>query len=301
MTGLKWTRKTIQKIANELCIHGINVSANTVAKLLRQMGFSLRVNSKNLESGNRKPPSPEKRNHQFEYISQKRDEFALKGNPSISVDTKKKELIGNFKNQGRTWEQQAIEVNDHDFHIDAEGIAIPYGIYDDQANSGYIYLGTTCDTPAFAVDCIDFWWQNVGSKHYPNADRMLILADCGGSNGYRSRVWKHRIYHQLCQRYNLTVQVCHYPPGASKWNPIEHRLFSEISKNWAGKPLTSYETVINYIRRTKTSTGLTVEVELIENTYQKGERVSDRELESISIDRYEKLPDWNYTLKAPKM
>lgn len=300
ITGLKWSRKAIQKIADELYSNGIKVSANTVAKLLKKMGFSLHVNYKKIESGNRKPTPKKKRNHQFEYISQQRDEFSLHGNPVISVDTKKKELIGNFKNPGRTWGQKAIEVNDHDFHVDSLGIAILYGVYDTQGNSGCMYIGTTCDTPRFAVDCIESWWQNIGCMRYPHAENLLILADCGGSNGYRSRVWKYKI-HQLSQRYNLTVHVCHYPPGASKWNPIEHRLFSEISKNWAGEPLVSYETVINHICTTKTSTGLTVQAEMIGKTYQKGERISDQEMDKILIRRYEELQEWNYILEPLKM
>jgi len=296
ITGLKWTRKTTEKIAAELTNSGIKVSANTVGRLLRQMGYSLRVNHKKIESGIKNPPPPEKRNRQFECISALRKQFASEGNPVISIDSKKKEHIGNFKNKGTAWEREPISVKDHDFPSDADGRAVPYGIWDEQNNAGYVYVGISSDTPAFAVDCIDRWWSSHGSERYPEARRLLILADSGGSNASRSRVFKYRLYH-FCQKHQLTVTVCHYPPGSSKWNPIEHRLFSEISKNWAGKPLCSYETMLNYIRTTRTSTGLTVQAELVGKTYEKGERISDRQMKSVMLDRDAEMPDWTYTIR----
>ncbi|MDD2390874.1 MAG: ISAzo13 family transposase [Desulfobacterales bacterium] len=297
INGLKWTRKTTEKIAIELSYVGIQVSANTVGRLLKKMGYSVRVNCKTIESGMKNPPEPELRDKQFGHISDLREKFAKRGNPIISVDTKKKELIGNFKNQGATWQQTATEVKDHDFPSDAIGKAIPYGIYDTQQNSGTVFLATSHDTPAFAVECIETWWKTQGKKQYSNSNEILILADSGGSNSYRSRVWKCRIQSKLCDQYGLTVFVSHYPPGSSKWNPIEHRLFSEISKNWAGRPLDSYETTLKYIRTTKTSSGLKVKAHFVRKKYATGERIPDRQMKELSIEKHEGLPNWNYTLK----
>lgn len=301
ITGLKWTRKTTQKIAVELNSIDINVSPNTVARLLKNMKYSLRVNHKSLECGNKNPPNPDDRDYQFNLIEKKRKQYARAGNPVISVDTKKKELIGNFKNAGRSWGKEPILVKDHDFPSDAAGKAIPYGIYDTQTNRGTVFLGTTHDTPAFAVDSIESWWNTEGEKRYPGADKILILADSGGSNSARSRVWKYRLQKNLCDIYGLKVSVCHYPPGSSKWNPIEHRLFSEISKNWAGKPLVHYETVLKYIRTTKTSSDLKVKAHFVRKKYVTGERVSDKQMKQLVIKKDKKLPQWNYTLAPLKM
>lgn len=301
ISGLKWTRKTTRKIANELKAININVSDKTVAKILKEMGYSLRVNQKSIESGGKNPVDPKDRNKQFEYIEKQRKQYAKSGNPVISVDTKKKELIGNFKNQGRSWEKSPIPVNDHDFPSDALGKAIPYGIYDTQNNRGTIFLGTSHDTPAFAVDSVESWWESEGKRHYPSATQLLILADSGGSNSSRSRVWKYRLQRSLCDRHGLTVRICHYPPGTSKWNPIEHRLFSEISKNWSGKPLTRYETVLKYIRTTKTSNGLNVKANYVRKKYKTGERVSNKKMKQINIEKEPTLPKWNYTLAPSKM
>jgi len=256
ITGLKWTRKTTEKIASELKSIGIKVSSNTVGKLLRDMGFSLRVNQKKIASAGKPISKEEKeiRNCQFIYIRHLRETFAQKGYPVISVDAKKKELIGNFKNPGTSYSLEPVLTNDHDFRSYSIGIGIPYGIYDTLVNHrhGVVYVGTTFDTPEFAVESIEKWWTSEGDRRYRNAKEILILADGGGSNSSRSRAWKYEIQHKLCNRYGISVTVCHYPPGTSKWNPIEHRLFSEISKNWAGIPLKSYETIINHIRTTKT-------------------------------------------------
>jgi len=301
ISGLKWTRKTTRKIAKELKAININVSEKTVARILKEMGYSLRVNQKSIESGGKNPIDPKDRNKQFEHIEIQCKRYAKNGNPVISVDTKKKELIGNFKNQGRCWEKSPIPVYDHDFPSDALGKAIPYGIYDTQNNRGTIFLGTSHDTPAFAVDSVESWWGKEGRKRYPNATQLLILADSGGSNSSRSRVWKYRLQRNLCDRHGLTVRICHYPPGTSKWNPIEHRLFSEISKNWSGKPLTRYETVLKYIRTTKTSSGLNIKAHYVRKKYKTGERVSNKEMKQINIEKESALPKWNYTLAPSKM
>lgn len=291
MTGLKWTHRTTEKIARELGSLGICVGARTVSRLLQQMGFSLRVNHKKRSRG-----SPSERDAQFEYISALRHEAVDSGAPVISVDTKKKELVGWFKNAGATWGLAPVQVNDHDFRSDAEGIAIPYGIYDVAANRGTFFVGTSHDTPAFAVDSIERWWRTEGRKRYPHNPHLLILADSGGSNGARCRAWKMRLHEKLCSRHGLTVTVCHYPPGASKWNPIEHRLFSAVSKNWQGRPLDSYETIQKYLRTTRTATGLRVQAHLVRRTYRRGGKIPEAQFRSISIDRHETHPQWNYTL-----
>jgi hypothetical protein len=301
MSGLKWTRKTTRKVARQLGRLSIRISANTVGRLLKEMGFSLRVNHKNLESGNKNPPPRRVRNRQFRYIHQKRKEFASRGSPIISVDTKKKEKVGNFKNAGVSWEEKAYVVKDHDFSSDALGVAILYGVHDTEANVGFVAVGTSHETPAFAVEAIALWWKRDGRSRYPNAEELLILADCGGGNSARSRAWKYHLQHEFCDPHGLTVSVCHYPPGASKWNPIEHRLFSYISTNWAGKPLESYETVLNYIRTTKTSTGLRVRAQLVRKNYDKGEQVCNSTMAGLALTPHKTLPGWNYTLAPLRM
>ena len=297
MTGLKWTRKTTAKIAAELHGVGINVGPRTVARLLKQLGYSLRVNHKSLSRVSK--ATPEDRNAQFEHIAELREDFAARGSPVISVDTKKKELVGRFKNPGAAWNQKPVEVNDHDFPSDAIGKAVPYGIYDVQANLGNLFVGTSRDTAEFAVDCIEMWWRNEGRHRYPAATELAILADGGGANGPTNRAWKHGLYQQLSDRHGLTVTVAHYPPGTSKWNPVEHRLFSEISKNWAGRPLDSYETVLNYIRTTTTSTGLKVKAHLVDQHYDKGVKIADSQMRDLPVTSHDSLPSWNYTL-APR-
>lgn len=301
MTGLKWTRKTTRKVADELTHLGVVVSAKTVGRLLKGMKFSLRVNRKTMESGNKNPPAPKDRDGQFHYIHQVRDTFAKAGNPIISVDSKKREMVGNFKNNGESWERKAVAVKDHDFPSDADGVAVLYGIYGTQSNRGNVHVGTAHDTPAFAVRCVTDWWKQTGSKCWPNATELLILADCGGSNSSRSRVWKYRMQHEFCNLYNIPITICHYPPGSSKWNPIEHRLFPEISKNWKGQPLISYEKILKYLRTTKTQTGLRVGARLIRKRYQTGEKVSDKDMKQISIERHDVFPKWNYTISPAKM
>jgi hypothetical protein len=299
--GLKWTRKTTRKVAWQLRKVGIRISANTVRRLLKQMGFSLRVNRKTLESGNKNPPPPRVRNRQFQYIRKKREQFASQQLPILSVDTKKKEMVGNFKNNGTAWATKPYQVNDHDFRNDAKGMAIPYGILDTKTNQGFVVVGTCRETPAFAVDAIALWWKSSGRFFYSHSDQLLILADCGGANNARARAWKYHLQHQLCDPYQLTVTVCHYPPGASKWNPIEHQLFSHISSNWAGIPLESYETVLNYIRTTSNSSGLHVCARLVKKHYEKGERISQTEMDQLALTRHKILPGWNYTVAPSQM
>src|SRR6516162_6287796 len=258
-------------------------------------------NRKMLEAGLKNPPPRRVRNRQFLYIQRQRKQFTARGAPVISVDTKKKELIGRFKNPGERWERHAQAVNDHDFRSDAKGMAIPYGVYDPQRNHGFVAVGTSRETPAFAVDAICLWWQCCGQKHYPEARELLILADSGGGNGARVRAWKYHLQHKLANRYQLSVTVTHYPPGSSKWNPIQHRIFSQSSSNWEATPLTSYELMVNYIRTTETSTGLKVCARLFPKGYQKGETISDPQMRQLLLTRHKTLPGWNYTLTPHKM
>jgi len=296
ITGLKWTRRTTAKIAGQLKRLRIIVSPTTVARLLKDMRYSLRVNQKKIESRGKNPPSRAVRNRQFEYISQKRQQFAHRGCPAISADGKKKEQVGNFKNNGTSWQKEPYAVNDHDFAKDAIGKAIPYSVYDTSANQGFVVVGTSHETPAFAVTAIVLWWKSCGAKMYPKATEVLILADSGGGNGARSRGWKYHLQRDLCDRYHLKVTVCLYPPGASKWNPADHRLHPEITKNWAGKPLDSYETVLKYIRTTRTQTGLSVRARLERKHYALGERISNAQIAQLRLTRHKTNPDWNYTL-----
>lgn len=291
ITGLKWTHKTTLKISRELAKLGLAVSANTVARLLKGLKFSLRVNHKKL-AGKSNPY----RNQQFEYIHRMRRRFERQALPVVSIDTKKKELVGRFKNSGTTWEREPRLVRDHDFKTDACGTAIPWGLYDTVANRGHLFIGTSHDTPAFAVTALARWWTRTGRRRYPQAKRLLILADGGGSNGPRNRAWKHELQIRFCNRFGLTVTLCHYPPGTSKWNPIEHRLFSQISKNWAGQPLESYETILNFIRTTKTQTGLIVTAALLNGDYPTGVKVSAAQMANVKLRRHRVLPIWNYTL-----
>jgi hypothetical protein len=292
ITGVKWSRRTTRKIAEELTAWGIAVSKNTVGRLLKQLKFKLRVNRKQIAS----TKNPE-RNQQFLYIGQQRERFADQGLPIISVDTKKKEQIGNFKNAGAKWDREPVQVNDHDFRSEADGMAIPYGIYDTQANRGAVFVGTSHDTPAFAVDAIAQWWLQEGCQRYPAARELFILADGGGSNGPRCRAWRKALQDTICIPLGLTVTVSHYPPGASKWNPIEHRLFSQISRNWAGEPLTDIDKILQFIRTTKTKSGLTVNAYLIPENYDTGIKISDAEMRQLNLVPHEMLGRWNYTVR----
>lgn len=290
---MKWTGRTTFKIALLLQRSGICVSANTVARLLHDMDYSLRVNHKQVATDS----SPD-RNQQFEYIASLRHRFERRHLPIISVDTKKRELVGNFKNPGAKWERFATLVNDHDFRSDADGVAIPYGIYDLLANRGSIFVGTSHNTPCFAARSIARWWSREGQSRYLSAKQLLILADTGGSNSYRCLAWKTEIQRQLCNPFGLNVTVSHYPTGASKWNPIEHRLFSEISKNWAAEPLTSYEKILRFIRTTRTQTGLAVTAYLDRTPYPTGVAPAPDHIGQLrsSIKLHDTLPKWNYTI-----
>lgn len=301
MSDLKWTRKSTVKIAEHLQQLDIPVCPNTVSRLLYGMGYSLRVNQKTLGSGNKNPPPRPVRNRQFHYIYQQREQFSARNRPVISVDTKKKELIGCFKNAGMSWEQEPWRVRDHDFRSDADGRLIPYGIYDPKTNHGFVVCGTQRETPAFAVDSIVLWWDSYGRHTYDQATELLILADCGGGNSARARAWKFHLQKRLCDPYQIAITVCHYPPGASKWNPIEHRLFSEISKNWAGRPLDSYKTATHYIRTTATSSGLRVRARLHRRNYERGERITDAQFHQLLLKPHKTLPHWNYTLTPSTM
>jgi len=292
VTGLRWTRKTTAKIAQALGELGLAISAGTVGRLLKAMGYSLRVNHKKVSAG-----SPETRDEQFQYIAELRETFARRGDPIISVDSKKRELVGNFKNAGPAYSREPTWVNDHDFRSMAEGIAIPYGIYDLEAKRGSVFVGTSYDTPFFAATCLGKWWRYDACHRYPSRKRCLVLADNGGSNGPRNRAWKLGLQERLSDQHDVAVTVAHYPPGASKWNPIEHRLFSQISRNWAGRPLDSYETILNYIRTTTTQTGLRVKAYLDTRIYEKSAKISKAEMDCVRIHRHKTLPDWNYTIR----
>jgi hypothetical protein len=268
------------------------VSHTTVGRLLHEMKYALKVNVKRLTGA----PHPE-REPQFAYIEQQKQAFLQAGLPVISVDTKKKELIGNFRNPGQRWCQIADTVNEHDFAQDALGKAVPYGIYDLAHNRGYVYVGQSADTPQFAVEMIAEWWRAFGRQDFPAADQLLILCDAGGSNGYRPRLWKQQLQELLADQLGLAVTVCHYPTGASKWNPIEHRLFGPLSLNWAGHPLRTFETMLALIRGTVTETGLKVEAFLVNKVYAAGLKVADTVMKRLNIERHAVCPNWNYTIR----
>lgn len=291
ITGVRWTHRTTEKIAQQLATLDIQVCPRTVARILNDLGYRLRVNHKRVSTG-----SGPDRDEQFAYISSQREKFARRGLPIISIDTKKRELVGNFKNQGSAWGQSPQAVNDHDFRSQADGIAIPYGVYDVTANRGFVVVGTSHDTPDFAADNLVRWWQREGLARYPNATELLVLADSGGSNAPRVRRFKHALQNRLVDPYQLKVTVCHYPGGASKWNPIDHRLFSEISKNWAGHPLRSYQTILNHIRTTTTMTGLRVRAELVVDEYHRGVKTSDAEFASLALEPHDIQPLRNYSI-----
>ena len=294
--GCKWSRKSTYKIARQFKHLGLEVSASTVGRLLKAQNYSLRVNRKNLESTSGKAPDPYRRNRQFYYIRRQRRAYEARDLPVISVDTKSRELIGCFFQSGRRWSSELLPVFDHDFPSQAQGVGIPYGIYDAARNEGFVTVGTSSDTSAFAVDSIRTWWLQIGHSHYPEADEILLLADCGGSNGYRTRLWKQQLQERFCNPLGLKVRVAHYPPGASKWNPIEHRLFSAISANWAAEPLVSYQTMLNFIRATRTETGLRVRATLNRKKYTKGIRISNEQMRQIHLTRSRVNPEWNYSI-----
>jgi hypothetical protein len=291
ISGLKWSRKTLEKLRRQLRTKGVIIGRSTIARLLRERDYSLKSNRKSIASTH-----DSQRDRQFRYIDQQRRAFEKAGNPVISVDTKKKELIGRFKKPGRTWRQSALQVNDHDFPSQAEGKAIPYGIYDLTHNSGYVLLGTSHETPEFATAAIRRWWLVRGQRSYAGTERLLIQADCGGANSNRSWRWKSGLQ-QLADEFQLTITVTHYPPSASKWNPIEHRMFSLISANWAGQPLVSYETVLKFIRTTHSKSGFECQARLDRTIYPTKVKLSPARRAQINCRAHRLYPHWNYTIR----
>jgi hypothetical protein len=294
---LRWTCKSTMVLSVELFTqHGIRISDRTVARLLRDHGYSLQAANKTVE-GAQHPD----RNAQFEHINAKAQDCVERGVPVISVDTKKKELVGNFKNVGREWHPQGEPelVDVHDFPSAAVGKAIPYGVYDLAANDGFVSVGVDHDTPVFAVTSIEAWWTQVGSKRYPKARELFITADAGGSNSYRSHVWKHQLQ-RVADTLDMSIRVSHFPPGTSKWNKVEHRLFSFISINWRGRPLRTYETVINLIGNTSNRGGLVVRARLDRRRYPTGKRVSKSELRALKVEPDDFHGEWNYVIRPRK-
>ena len=297
-TPLLWTSKSTRHLSEELKNQGYKISHSTVSTLLQKYGYSLQVNKKTLEG-----TSHVDRDAQFKHINDSINNLQKQGQPTISVDTKKKENIGNFKNGGAELCKKGtpIKVNDHDFPDKKLGKVVPFGVYDIGKNNGWVSVGISADTAEFAVNAIRTWWYKMGKTQYPAATELLITADCGGSNGYRVRLWKGEL-NSFADETGLKIHVRHFPPGTSKWNKIEHRLFSYISKNWRGKPLISREVVVNLISNTKTSRGLKVMAVLDENDYQKGmgDEISDAEIASINICGDDFHPEWNYTISPRK-
>jgi len=287
----KWVRNSLRNLSCRLERRGFKVSRGTVGRLLRSLHLGLYANRKSISS----QQHPD-RDLQFRYINKIKHYFMKAGYPVISVDTKKKELVGNFRNAGRDWSQQAQKVNAHDFPSDAKGKAVPYGIYDLVHNKGFVYVGCSADTGEFAVDAIKHWWQK-DKESFPHEDKLLILCDSGGSNSYRSRLWKQQLQEKLADALGIEIMVCHYPSGASKWNPIEHRLFSYISMNWAAHPLQTFEDILGFIRHTTTLTGLTVKATLTDKVYKKGIKVTDKVFSSLNIIRRKICPQWNYCIQ----
>ena len=290
---LRWTCKSLMQLARELNARGHTISHVSVGALLKELGYSLQGNRKTLEGGNH----PD-RDAQFEYISGKVEAALCAGQPVISVDTKKKELVGQYQNGGKEWRPQGQpeDVKVHDFVDDKLGRANPYGVYDLGSNSAWVSVGTDHDTSAFAAQALRRWWRADGSARYPHARRLLICADSGGSNAARSRAWKVQIA-RLAAETGLTITVCHYPPGTSKWNKVEHRLFAQITRNWRGRPLVSHQAVIELISATTTTTGLTVHAELDTGSYETGLTYTPRQIAALPITRHDFHGDWNYTVR----
>lgn len=290
MSRLRWTCKSTHMIAEDLKKKGFSVSRMGIARILRQQGYSLQSNKKML-SGKDHPD----RDAQFKHINRLVASFSRTNDPIISVDTKKKELVGNFKNNGKIWTKDAIEVLDHDFASYASGKAIPYGAYDINRNEGFVNIGTSSDTSEFAVNSIWQWWRHFGRKNYLSAQRLFVCADGGGSNGSRIRAWKFFLQ-ELANRLGFPITVSHYPPGTSKWNKIEHKMFSFISMNWKGVPLENFEAVVKLISATTTKTGLRIKARLDSKEYKKGIKITDDEFEEINLKFSNKFPQWNYTI-----
>jgi len=291
MREQKWARSSLRRLSARLKQEGHEVSYKTVGRLLKQMGFSLKCNK-------RKQPRPQcpDQDAQFSYLAAQKEKYRAAGLPIVSADTKKKELIGNFRNSGQSWCREAPQVSDHSFASEAECVATPYGVYDVTKNRGFVVVGLSHNTPEFAVTVIARWWEAEGRVMYPSADEILLLADGGGGNGSRCRAWKLKLQELFCDRFGVKVTVCHYPTGCSKYNPVEYKLFSQISMNWEGKPLRSLELMLGYIRGTTTSTGLTVQAFLDEGVYKKGLKVSRDDMKLLNVTYHEVCPRWNYTI-----
>lgn len=292
MRFLIWTNRSLANISKGLKKMKHKMSRYTVRRILLEEGYTLQSNKKSKEYCK----SP-KRDSQFKYINNQIEGFTKKKQPVISVDTKKKELVGKFKNAGKRWlkKGKAEIVNVYDFESLAKGKAIPYGIYEILKNNGFVNIGVSADTAEFAVNSINRWWKNIGIKNYPNSKELLICADGGGSNGSRSKLWRYYLQ-KFAKKNNLRITVCHYPPGTSKWNKIEHKMFSFISMNWKGKPLTSYEVIINLIQGTKTEKGLIIKAKLDKRKYEKGKKIPKEYFEKINLVRHSTNPEWNYTI-----
>jgi hypothetical protein len=297
MSNQRWVRSSLRRLSKQLEQQGHKVCYRTVGRLLRKMGYSLQAN-KRKRSGASHPD----RDEQFTYIAEQKAKFLSKGLPVISVDTKKKELIGNYKREGQSWRKEPIKVDAH-FASDARCVAVPFGIYDLAQNFGYVTVGISHNTSEFAVSCLESWWELYGRSAHPRAHSLLILADGGGGNGYNLRTWKKDLQQRICDAFGLTVTVSHYPPGCSKWNPVEYRLFSQISMNWAGRPLRNLDTMLAFIRGTTTVSGMRVEARLDMGIYPKGRKVTERQLKQLALVHHEVCPRWNYTLspQAPQL
>jgi len=294
MGGLRWTHKAMRNLSAGLKRRGIDIGHVTVGRLLGQMKYSLRTNRKCLA----KTHDPD-RDRQFRMLARRRNRFQREKWPIISIDCKKKEFLGNFKNAGRTWRKDARDVFDHDFPSWADGRVIPFGVYDIARNQGFMVVGISRETSSFVINSIRTWWMTVGRQHYQGATRLAIECDCGGGNGPRLWAWKYGLQ-RLADEFGLTITVGHYPPGASKWNPIEHRMFSLISANWAGEPLTSYEIVFNYIRATRSTTGFRCRATLDKKDYPTKVPVTDEQKATIKLLLHQILPKWNYTARPKK-
>jgi hypothetical protein len=286
----KWVRSSLRHLSKHLKEQGHQAGISTVARLLRKMGYSLRVNKKK-QAGAQHPD----RDQQFRYIAVLKAQFLGEGLPVISIDTKKKELIGNYRREGKSWRRKPIEVDSY-FASYRQCVAVPFGIYDIAQNTGYVTVGISNNTSEFAVNCLESWWRLHGRSAYPHGDRLLVLADGGGANGYNLRTWKKDLQDRLCDAFGLTVTLSHYPPGCSKWNPVEYRLFSHISINWAAQPLRDLDVMLAFIRGTTTTAGLKVEARLDQGIYRKGRKVTDRQLKELALSTHDVCPRWNYTL-----
>lgn len=292
MNANKWLNCRLCDLQARLVAKGHSISLPVISRLLKKCDYRLRANIKTREGNLSRD-----REQQFLYLFEQRQQFSEAGNPILSIDTKKKELVGDFKNQGRIWCQEAEPVNVHDFPSQGLGKAVPYGLYDLTHNLGTVYVGQSADTAEFAVDNLAHWCEHEMPTRFPKATRLLLHADCGGSNGSRCKLFKQQLQEKLADRFGLEITVCHYPTGCSKWNPIEHRLFSEISKTWAGCPLRTFETILDYLRQTTTQTGLRVAAHLVTQVYQKGIEVAKEVMATLHITYHDICPQWNYTIR----